>query len=49
MNLDVENCPITSCGLYVDQGITDSCGTDLIAFSGSEVYFDGLDIMAISN
>ena len=49
MNLDVENCPITTCGLYEDQSNENSCGTDPVAFTGTEIYFDGLNIMAATN
>jgi hypothetical protein len=49
MNLDVENCPITLCELYEDQGNENSCGTVPVAFSGTEIYFDGFNLMAVTN
>ena len=48
-NLDVENCPITSCSIYENQNDGYSCDPDgdgLIPFSGSEIQFSGLDLMA---
>ena len=49
MNLDVENCPITLCELYEDQGNENSCGTVPVVFSGTEIYFDGFNLMAVTN